>query len=260
MSAMILAADGGFTPPGPSVFNLPPYFAGITKPMTLLVLAAVVVAVYFVLAARRAAVVPGRLQYSGEMAYGFVRNSIARDVIGSHDFMKFVPYLVTLFFFILVNNIFGIFPFIQFPTFSHVGFVYPLAILSWVIYNVVGINKKGFVGYLKHQTVPSGVSLPMLFLLVPLEFISNILVRPITLSLRLFANMFAGHLVLILFATGGEYLLFHSSVLFFKPIGVISMVLDIALFFLELLVQVLQAYIFTLLTANYISGALAEEH
>ena len=100
----------------------------------------------------------------------------------------------------------------------------------------------------------------MLLLLVPLEFISNILVRPITLSLRLFANMFAGHLVLILFATGGEYLLFHSSVLFFKPIGVIALVLDIALFFLELLVQVLQAYIFTLLTANYISGALAEEH
>ncbi len=260
MSAMILAADGGFTPPGPGVFDLPPYVAGVTKPMTLLVLAAVIVGVFFVMSARRAAMVPDRMQYGGEMAYGFVRNSIARDVIGSHDFMRFVPYLVTLFFFILVNNVFGIFPFLQFPTFSHIGFVYPLALISWVVYNVVGIKKKGFAGYLKHQTVPSGVSPVMLILLVPLEFISNIIVRPITLSLRLFANMFAGHLVLILFAIGGEYLLLHSDVLFFKPVGVVSLLLDIVLFFLELLVQVLQAYIFTLLTANYISGALAEEH
>ncbi len=261
MSATTLVAQGGgFTPPGPSDFLLPPIVAGVTKPMVLLVLAAVIVGGFFLVASRRPAMVPGRMQYAGEMAYGFVRNSIARDVIGSHDFMRFVPYLVTLFFFLLVNNLFGIVPFIQFPTFSQVSFVYPLAILTWLIYNGVGIQRKGFFGYLKHQTVTPGIAPAMLVLLIPLEFISNILVRPFTLALRLFANMFAGHLVLALFALGGEYLLFTSDVLLFKPVGVISMVLDIALYFLELLVIVLQAYIFTLLTANYISGALAEDH
>ncbi|MGH3489533.1 MAG: F0F1 ATP synthase subunit A [Actinopolymorphaceae bacterium] len=260
MSLTILASGGGFTPPGPADFLLPPFVAGVTKPMAQLVLAAILVGGFFVLAARKQAMVPGRLQYSGEIAYGFVRNSIARDMIGSRDFLKFVPYLVALFFFILVNNIFGIVPFIQFPTFSQVSFVYPLAAITWIVYNAVGIGRKGFLGYLKHQTITPGIPALMLVLLIPLEFISNIVVRPFTLALRLFANMFAGHLVLALFALGGEYLLFHSDNLLFKPVGVISMALDIALYFLELLVIVLQAYIFTLLTANYISGALAEEH
>jgi F-type H+-transporting ATPase subunit a len=246
VSLTILASGGGFTPPGPADFLLPPFVAGVTKPMAQLVLAAILVGGFFVLAARKQAMVPGRLQYSGEIAYGFVRNSIARDMIGSRDFLKFVPYLVALFFFILVNNIFGI--------------VYPLAAITWIVYNAVGIGRKGFLGYLKHQTITPGIPALMLVLLIPLEFISNIVVRPFTLALRLFANMFAGHLVLALFALGGEYLLFHSDNLLFKPVGVISMALDIALYFLELLVIVLQAYIFTLLTANYISGALAEEH
>lgn len=262
MSAQVLLAaeGGGFKPPGPSDFELPALFLGVTKPMILLVLAAALVAVFFVAASRRAAVVPGKMQYAGEMAYGFVRNSIARDVIGSHDFLKFVPYLVSLFFFILVNNVFGLVPFLQFPTFSHVGFVYPLAALTWIVYNGVGIARKGFVGYLKHQTVPAGIKGPMLLLLIPLEFASNILVRPFTLALRLFANMFAGHMVIVLFALGGEYLLLHSDQILYKPVGVIAWALMIVLSFLELLVQVLQAYIFTLLTATYISGALSEEH
>lgn len=262
MSAQVLLAaeGGGFTPPGPSDFELPALFLGVTKPMILLVLGAALVAVFFVAASRRAAVVPGKMQYAGEMAYGFVRNSIARDVIGSHDFLKFVPYLVSLFFFILVNNVFGLVPFLQFPTFSHVGFVYPLAAITWIVYNGVGIARKGFVGYVKHQTVPAGIKGPMLLLLVPLEFASNILVRPFTLALRLFANMFAGHMVIVLFALGGEYLLLHSDQILYKPVGIIAWALMIVLSFLELLVQVLQAYIFTLLTATYISGALSEEH
>jgi F-type H+-transporting ATPase subunit a len=82
----------------------------------------------------------------------------------------------------------------------------------------------------------------------------------VTLALRLFANMFAGHLLLILFTLGGEYLLLHSGNLAYAPVGVISLILAVLISFLELLVQVLQAYVFTLLTAMYVSGALAEEH
>ncbi|WP_426245189.1 F0F1 ATP synthase subunit A [Nocardioides sp. LHG3406-4] len=267
---MSLKSD--FTPPGPGDFNLPPIgadktfgfmgetmYLGVTKPMLQLVLAAAIVFVFFYVASRRRAMVPGRLQFVGEEAYSFVRNSMGRDIIGSQDFMRFVPYLFALFFFILLNNVFATIPFIQFPTLSRSGMVYGLALLSWVIYNAVGIKKHGFVGYLKLQSVPAGISGPILGLLVPLEFLSNIVVRPVTLALRLFANMLAGHLLLILFALGGQYLIFEMS-LAYAPVGILAWVLFVLIAFLELLVQFLQAYVFVLLNAMYISGAVADEH
>lgn len=272
IGTLVVRAEG-FTPPGPGDFNLPPIFGseetftflgeshylGVTKPMVQLVLAAVLVFGFFYVAAKKREMVPGKLQYLGEAGYGFVRNSLGRDIIGSHDFMRFVPYLFALFFFILLNNFFGSIPFIQFPTFSRSGMVYGLAALSWIIYNAVGIKKHGFVGYFKLQSVPAGVHGPILLLLIPLEFLSNILVRPVTLALRLFANMLAGHLLLILFALGGEYLIFHMAIQY-APVGILAWVLFIAISFLELLIQFLQAYVFVLLNAMYIQGALADEH
>lgn len=265
-----------FTPPGPGDFNLPPIghtsdtaptfeflgqtmYWGVTKPMLQLALSVVLIFTFFYLASRHRSMVPGKLQYVGETAYGFVRNGLARDTIGTQDFMRFVPYLVALFFFILVNNYFGLIPGIQFPTFSRAGMAYALAALSWVVYNYVGMRKHGVGGYLKLQTVPGGVKGPVLALLVPLEFFSNILVRPVTLALRLFANMFAGHMLLILFALGGEYLLLHTSGL--TPVaGVLSFVMFMGVSVLEMLVMALQAYVFVLLTSMYIAGALADEH
>jgi F-type H+-transporting ATPase subunit a len=203
--------------------------------------------------------VPSRLQYAGESVYGFVRNSLARENIDGAHFMTFVPYLFSLFMFILVNNYYGIFPFLQFPSFSRIGFVIPLAIISWCMYIGAGIWKHGPLGYLKHATMPSGVGGPILLLLVPLEFFSNILVRPVTLTLRLFGNMFAGHLLLILFATGGAALLTSGNLLY-AGVGVLSFALGIGVSFLEMLVMFLQAYVFTLLSSMYIGEALAEEH
>nr|WP_068115356.1 F0F1 ATP synthase subunit A [Nocardioides dokdonensis] len=262
----------GFIPPGPGDFNLPPIgadktfqflgetmYLGVTKPMLQLVLAAALVFGLLAYSIRKRAMVPGRAQYAGEVSYGFVRNSLARDTIGSKDFLPFVPYLVALFFFLLANNLMGIIPGIQFPTFSRVGMAYALALLSWVVYNVAGMRRHGVGGYFKLQTVPAGVRGPILILLIPLEFFSNILVRPVTLALRLFANMFAGHMLLILFALGGEYLLFETSGLT-QLVGPVAWVMFILITFLEVLVMFLQAYVFVLLTAMYISSALADEH
>jgi len=263
VSLVSLAAGDSFVPPGPADFRLPPAFGEsvfFTKPYLLLALSVFVVAGFFLISARNASMVPSRLQFAGEQAYNFVRNSIARDIIGSHDFMKYVPYLVALFFFILVNNYFAVIPFLQYPSLSSVGFVYGLALLSWVLYNGVGMKRHGFVGYFKHQSVPPGIKGPILLLIVPLEFMSNILVRPVTLSLRLFANLFAGHILLLLFALGGEFLILDAGNPALIPVGVLSLLLGLAVGFLELLVLFLQAYVFTLLTAMYISGALAEEH
>lgn len=250
---------GEFVAPGPGNFELEGFFGSpITQPMVQLLLAAALVFVFFWAAARRGAMVPSRLQFAGEEMYGAVRNSMSRDLIGSHDFMRFTPYLFALFFFILVNNWLGSMPFIQFPTFSRASMAYTLAGVSWLIYNYVGVRKHGFLGYLKLQTVPSGVSPVMYPLLIPLEFLSNIIVRPVTLSLRLFANMFAGHLLIILFSTGGLYLIQHGGIGYVA--GPVAWILFIAVCFLEVLVQFLQAYVFTLLSAMYISGALADEH
>jgi len=270
---LVPAAEEGFTPPGPGDFNLPPIgpdetftflgqemYLGVTKPMLQLVIAAAVVFLVFRAAAAKRAMVPGKLQYVGELGYGFVRNSLGRDIIGSKDFMRFVPFLFAMFFFILLNNVFATIPFFQFPTMSRAGIVYGLVLISWLVYNIVGIKAQGgLFAYLKHQTMPPGVHGPMLALLIPLEFFSNILVRPLTLALRLFANMLAGHLLLILFALGGEYLLLHGAALV-KPVGLLAWVMFIAISFLELLIQFLQAYVFVLLNAMYISGALADEH
>jgi F-type H+-transporting ATPase subunit a len=252
-----------FTPPGPEEFELPPIFSGVewfTKPVLVASISVVLIVWFFWAASRKAAIVPSRLQFAGELGYNFVRNTIARDMIGSHEHMKYVPYLVGLFFFILVNNVAASVPFVQFPTFSHVGWAYAAAALSWIIFNAVGIAKHGPWGYFKHQTMPAGVPWWLMPIMIPLEFISNILVRPVSLSLRLFANMFAGHILLLVFVLGGEYLLLETGNIALGGVGVITLLMGIAIAGLELFVQVIQAYIFTVLTAQYIGSAIAEEH
>jgi F-type H+-transporting ATPase subunit a len=132
-------------------------------------------------------------------------------------------------------------------------------VLSWLLFVGAGMWKHGPLGYLKHATMPSGVGGPILVLLVPLEFFSNIIIRPFTLTLRLFGNMFAGHLLLILFATGGAALLASGNILY-GAVGLLSFGLGIGVSFLEMLVMFLQAYVFTLLSSMYIGEALADEH
>jgi F-type H+-transporting ATPase subunit a len=183
---------------------------------------------------------------------------VAKDVIGAEG-VRFAPYLTSLFLFILVTNIFGILPFIQISPNSHIAFPATLAVLSYVLFVFLGFRKHGVLGYLKHTLIIPGVPWPMLFLVAPLEFASTFLLRPFTLALRLFANMFAGHVILLVFTLGG-FLLAASSSLFLKPISLVSWVMAIALTFFELLVAALQAYVFALLTASYIEGSLAEEH
>ena len=259
-SFSLTGGGGGFVPPSTEDFNLPPIFGHniyTTKPIALVFLSVLVISVFFILASRKAAIVPSKLQFAGESIYAFVRNDLARDVIGS-EFMRFVPYLFTLFTFILTNNIFGIVPLLQFPTMSHVSFPYVLAIFTFVIFHYVAIRKKGLKSYLKEIMFMPGVPKAVYILLTPIELATFFIVRPLTLSLRLFANMFAGHLLLLVFILGGDHLL--KGVIGLKLISPFAFTFGIGLTFFEFMVQCLQAYIFTLLTALYIAGALADEH
>lgn len=254
----LLAAE--FTPPGPGDFEFPAIFGEgsfFTKPMLIVVLGTAVVALFFYLAARRAAVVPGKMQYAGEAVYSFVRDGIAGESIGRAA-PPYVPYLVTLFSFITMLNLAGIIPFLQFPATSKIAIPLFLAVISWILFNLAGIRRHGFGGYFKGMMFPSGVPKVIYVLIAPLEFLSTVIIRPITLTLRLTLNMFAGHLVLLVCILGGSYLLTSGglNVVF----SIVPLLGAIVLTFFEGFVQVLQAYVFTLLSALYIGGALEEEH
>lgn len=259
MGTLVLA-QGGFTPPGTGDFNLPPIFLGITKPMLLVVLSVIIIAAFFLITSRNLKIVPSKLQFAAESLYDFGRNGIAREQIGSKDFQRFVPLILTLFTFILVNNIFGIIPFFQFPTFSHIGFPLALSLLVvYPVYHYVGFKRHGVAGYLKNQLFPAGVPKPIYILLTPIEFLQKFIMNPITLAIRVFAAMFAGHLILLVFTLGGEYMLLHLGGLF-KGMSVVSFAFAIVMTFVEALIQVIQAYVFAVLTAGYIGMALASDH
>ena len=265
-----MESGGGYTPPGVHDFLFDSVWPGylpdwVNKLFLQAVIGAVLVIVLWWLAARSLKVKPTKGQFLAEYVYEFVRNGIARDILG-HDFRRYLPFLLALFSFILVNNLFGQFALFMFPTFSKIGFAWGLALCAWVLYNGAGIRKWGLLGYLKHATLPAGVPKPLWFLIIPLEFLSNIIVRPLTLGLRLFANLFAGHLVIMVFVVGGTMLLTAAQPLEGFPVpllnvaGVVSILFSFAIFALELLVGSIQAYIFTVLTAQYVASATAEDH
>lgn len=253
-------AQPGFVPPSSSDFFYNPAFGSsilATKPVMLLLFSVILITAFFTLSARKAAVVPSRLQFAGEAIYGFVRNGIGQDVIGE-EFQRFTPLLFAIFTFILTNNLFGVVPFMQFPTMSHIGFPVSITIFVYITYHWVAIKKKGLGRYLKEMCFMPGVPKPIYVILAPVEFLTYFAVRPLTLAMRLFGNMFAGHLLLLLFTLGGEYML--KSAAFVKAFAVLSFGLAIGLSFFEMGIECLQAYIFTLLAALYIAGALADEH
>jgi F-type H+-transporting ATPase subunit a len=262
----IAAADGGggFQAPGTADFYWP-VFGGdsnwaITRPALVMLISVGVLAWFFVTAAGKLTVVPSKRQWMAEQAYGFVRNTIARDVIGAKDFKPFIPLLFTLFTLILFNNVMGVLPFVQFPTFSRIAFPIVLTLIVYVVYHTVALRRKhGVLPYLK-SLVPSGLPGWLVPIMFVLEFLTYFFIRPLTLALRLFGNMLAGHLMLLVFILGGEYLLLHGSSLFIQFSGILGLAFGVVMTFFELLVQFLQAFIFTLLTALYISDAVAEHH
>jgi F-type H+-transporting ATPase subunit a len=257
----VLAEGQGNFPPSVGDFFLPgvggqPW---ITKITVLLWVGIALVILFFLIAYRNPKLVPTKGQWIAESMYGFVRDGVARQTIGEQDGLRFAPYLASLFLFILVTNVWGIIPLAQISPNSHIAFPLILGLLSWVLYNYVGIRKHGFVKYLKLNTFPPGTPLWIAPLIIPLEFFSNLLIRPLTLAIRLFANMFAGHLILLVFTLGGFALIGANSVLL-KPVSLVAWVLALALTLFEAGIAILQAYVFVILTAAYLQGALIEEH
>jgi F-type H+-transporting ATPase subunit a len=211
---------------------------------------------FFFFGLRKPSVVPGKMQSLTELGIQFVRENIALPMLGP-DSDRYMPLLATLFFAIFFWNIFEVVPGINFSSNSRIAFPLIMALTVWVIFNGVGIRKHGFLGYMKHVLLPPGAPAPLYVLLVPIEFVTGIVIRPITLSVRLWANFLAGHFLLAVFFLGTIAMLQGGLTAIFAPF---SFAIAVALVGFEVFVSILQAFIFTILTASYIGGALAEEH
>jgi F-type H+-transporting ATPase subunit a len=229
----------------------------ITRITIISWIAMLAILAFFVVSVRRPQLVPDKVQWIGETAYSFVRDGIAREVIGKEG-LRFAPYLAAVFFFILANNIMGIIPFAQLSPNAKIALPAAMAGMTYLLFNWVGIRQQGLANYVKGIAFPPGVPKPMYVLVTPIEIASTLIFRPLTLAIRLFANMFAGHLLLVIFALGTVYLLQVGN--FSAVFAPVSFVMAIIMTFFELLVQVLQAYVFTVLTAAYLVGALEEAH
>ncbi|RZT88064.1 ATP synthase F0 subcomplex A subunit [Pseudonocardia sediminis] len=257
MGTLVLAAEE-FTPPGASLFEYPPIFGSVTKPMVLAVLSLVIIVAVFTLGTRKLSLVPSKGQFALESFYDIPRNTMARDQIGSQDFKRFIPLILGLFSFILVNNLFAIVPVIQFPTLSRIGFPLSLALFVYVFYHYAGFKKHGFAGYIKHAALPPGVPVFIAPLIIVIELLQKFVVQPLSLALRVFAAMFAGHLIIALTAVASAFLITAGGALVIA--GPFAFVAGIAFTFLEALVQVIQAYVFALLAAVFIGAAISEDH
>ncbi|MGH2653713.1 MAG: F0F1 ATP synthase subunit A [Actinomycetota bacterium] len=227
----------------------------VDRGVVYMFLAAAIVIMVFVLAARHTGLVPRGIRNLVESVVGFIRDEIAIQVIGQEG-RRWVPFLTSMFTFILVGNLFGIIPGIQFPVNGRIAIPAFLALLVWVLFNLAGVRAQGLT-YFKNALFPPGVPKGMYVLLTPIEFVSTFLLRPFTLAVRLLANMMAGHLILAIFFLGTAYLLAQPSTI---PFAVPAFALSVALVGFEILVAVLQAYIFTILTAVYLAGAVHPEH
>ncbi|MER7729569.1 F0F1 ATP synthase subunit A [Streptomyces erythrochromogenes] len=255
--------DGcGFPAPGLHSFLFQPIFGDadsnfyFNKTMLLALLGSVIIVGFFWMAFRKPKVVPGKLQMVAEAGYDFVRRGIVYETLGKKEGEKYVPFMVALFFFVWVMNLWSIVPLAQFPVTAIIAYPAALALIVYVIWMSVTFKRHGFVGGFKNLTGYDKSLGPVLPLVMVIEFFSNVLVRPFTHAVRLFANMFAGHTLLLLFTIASWYLLNGIGIAY----AGVSFVMVIVMTAFELFIQAVQAYVFVLLACSFLQGALAEHH
>jgi F-type H+-transporting ATPase subunit a len=226
--------------------------------MLVRVVAATVLCALFALAARSVQLVPGRFQNVIEMVLDFIRVDIAQETLGANA-RRFVPFLTIVFVAVLAFNITGIVPLLNIASTALIGLPLMLAVWVYLLYLSVGIRTFGLRGYLKQNLFPAGVPAFLYVLITPIEALQVFVLRPATLALRLTANMISGHLILALAFAGTDYFLFaaHGAL---KGIFAVTFAASVGFTLFEAMIAVLQAYVFTLLSAVYLNMALEEEH
>jgi len=256
------SGEGGFV--GPSIEEFFPeavLFIGtpfeMNRILIIRVLVALIVVLVFWLGTRRMKVVPTRFQAALEYMLSVPRN-VATDLLGEKDGARFLPLLTTIFFLVISLNFTGIIPPANIASTSLIGMPIILALVSYATFIYAGI-KKHPGAFFKNALFPPGVPKALYVIVTPIEFLSTFILRPVTLTLRLLMNMVVGHLLLVLFFLATHFFFFQADG-GFKLLGVGTLAFGVAWTGFEILVAVLQAYVFTLLTAVYLQLALADEH
>ncbi|GLZ13173.1 ATP synthase subunit a [Actinomadura sp. NBRC 104425] len=265
IARQLLAAEGGneFQAPGTEIFDWGPLWDGapswLTKPTLIVALSVIIVCGFFWAAFSKPKLVPRGVQNIGEVGYLFVRDQVARPMIGK-DGDKWMPFLLSTFFFILVMNLMGVIPVLQLPAPSHIAFAIVPAAVVYVLMVFLSIKHQGLGGWFKNMMFPPGLPAWLYIILAPIELLSTVILRPFTHAVRLFANMFAGHLLIAFFASVGYWFLIEKLTPLGSGLGVLGFVMSVVMTGFEIFVQALQAFIFTLLAASYIGGALHPDH
>jgi len=229
---------------------------GVNKVVLLMWLSVVVVFGFFYAASRRQQLVPTGVQNVAESAVDFIRNGIILQTMGEEG-LYWTPYLLVLFSFIFVCNIWEVIPVAQMPVNARIALPIFMAMLTYLFYHFIGIKRQGLLHYLKSSLVPPGVPKAMLPLMMLIELVTMLITKPLSLFVRLFANMFAGHLLLITFAVISATLWAIQWQIVIVPFSGFMLV---ALTGFEVLVSFLQAFIFTILTGVYIGQSMHPEH
>ena len=232
---------------------------GFNKTALIDVLAVVLTLGLFVTAARKARMVPTGAQNLAESLIDFVNGSIIMETIGEEG-LGYMPFILAIFCFVFICNITEIIPVFQFPADARMANPLILALIVWGVYNYAGIKHQGLGTYVKNSTVPPGVPGYLVPLVALIEGAQRFVLNPITLAIRLFANMLAGHLLLVTFALMADALFFHNTVTPTKPIGVLPALMELVIMGFEVLIAVLQAFIFSILTGVYLGPSLHPEH
>jgi F-type H+-transporting ATPase subunit a len=258
-----MAADNVFHPPSISDFSpeqllFPGTPFAFTRITLVMLVATALLVVFLLVGTRRMTVVPGRFQSVVELGFGFVREQVAFQVLGEKDGRRFLPLLTTMFFGIAFMNLTGVIPFLNIPATSVAAVPLVLALTAYVMFIYAGIKKHGVGHFLKNSLVPSGVPIYLVPIIALVELISTFIARPVSLFLRLLLNMMVGHLMLVLFFSATQFFLFSFSGFSVLAAGTLGLGFAFTLF--EVFVALLQAYVFTILTAVYIQLAVAEEH
>lgn len=239
----------------PPIENIVEYPGFFNKIAVINLIAVVATSALFFAAASKKAMVPKGAQNLAESAVDFIRKGIIDQTIGS-DGMRYLPYLAALFFYILIGNFFGIIPTSHMPANARMANPAFLALLTWAFFICVGVRYHG-LKYFTGVLFPPGVPKALYLLVTPIELISTFIVRPFSLAVRLFANMLAGHILLVTFSVLTMTLFSASALVLALPFS-FGMLVGLTGF--EVMVCFLQAYIFTILAAVYIGGALHPEH
>jgi F-type H+-transporting ATPase subunit a len=237
------------------------FFTSFNKIGLIAVLAAVIGSLIFLLAGRKdPQLAPTGVRNLAETSVEFIENGIVMETMGK-DGLGWTPFLLSIFIFVYLCNVPGIIPVLYMPATARIAIPMFLSLLVWVIYNGVGIKHQGIGGYFKNTLFPPGVPKALYILVTPIEFISNIIVRPFSLTVRLFANMLAGHILLVTFSLLSQAM-FQATThkIALVPMGILPFFMLLFITGFEVLVAFLQAYIFTILTAVYIGGALHPAH